>query len=224
MDVGSFSRTDALRFGWETFKRNLGPSIGLGLVGLAVVALLNGISGALEARAALSAFFTLLTQVVEMVLSLVWIRFALHLHDDRTSTAGLGLKAAVPSWIELLDYIAVSLLLGFMVSIGLLLLVIPGLYVAVRYGLAGFLVADHRRDVLGAFHESSELTRGERWNLFLFGLILAGINLLGAMLLGFGLLLTVPISVFAGAYVYRRLLARAAQERFLHPPPAPIPA
>ena len=48
-----------------------------------------------------------------------------------------------------------------LVSAGLLLLVVPGIYLAVRYGLASFLAADERStDIVSAFRQSSELTRG----------------------------------------------------------------
>lgn len=94
-----------------------------------------------------------------------------------------------------------------------------------RYGLAGFVVADGRTaDILGSFRESSELTRGNRWGLFLFGLALLLLNLMGAILFGVGLLVTLPMSAFASVLVYRRLATHAAHEGYVAGPPSPWPA
>ncbi len=48
---------------------------------------------------------------------------------------------------------------------------------------------------------------GSFWNLFLLGLLLAGINLLGTMALIIGLLVTIPLSIVA-VDAYRCLEAR----------------
>ena len=52
---------------------------------------------------------------------------------------------------------------------------------------------------------SGVLTEGVMWNLVLFWLMLAGINILGMLALGIGLIVTIPLSWLATAYVYRRL-------------------
>ena len=45
-------------------------------------------------------------------------------------------------------------------------------------------------------------------DLFIFGLILSLVNLGGLLLLGVGLLATIPTTTFASVYVYRKLLAQ----------------
>jgi len=57
-------------------------------------------------------------------------------------------------------------------------------------------------------------------DLFIFFLILVGLNLLGAVCLGVGLLVTVPMSGLAMAHVYRTLKPKAA----VASPPGPTPA
>ncbi|MBX3187845.1 MAG: hypothetical protein KF819_12550, partial [Labilithrix sp.] len=80
-----------------------------------------------------------------------------------------------------------------------------------------------RVDPLGAFRYSSDLTRGVRWRLFLFGVLLAALNVVGAFLLGVGLIVTIPISAFAMAHVYRRLGERYEHDRVVVIP-EPVPA
>jgi uncharacterized membrane protein len=145
----------------------------------------------------------LVAQLMQVFWSLVWIRFALGLYDARAFRP----RELLPDAKTYLEFLAVSVLFGLLVAAGLVLLVVPGIYLAVRYGLATFLVADDRAAVLDSFRESSALTKGARWSLLLLMLLLFVFNLAGSLLLGLGLLLTVPTSVFAMAYVYRRLLA-----------------
>jgi hypothetical protein len=219
MDGRAFSISEALRFGWETLKRNLGLSVGLVAAGAAGMWIVNGLAQATHRAPGLAMGFTLLSQLVQVFWAVVWIRFALAVHDGRS----VVLRELVPDGRTFLQYLAVSILYGLLVIVGLVLLVVPGIYLAVRYGFAGFLVADGRAEVPDAFHQSSELTHGERWQLFAFALALLVINVIGAVLFGIGLLFTIPISAFAATLVYRRLLERA-ESRHRAFPEAPVPA
>jgi uncharacterized membrane protein len=215
MNSDAFTPTEALRYGWETFKRNVGPALLLALATLLVTFVFDVAQGSRRADAV--AFgSTLFSQVAHALLSFLWIRFALAVHDARAITT----RELLPSGLMLLHFLAASILYGLLVAAGLVLLIVPGIYLAVRYGLVGFLVADGRADPIGAFHQSSALTRGMRGKLFVLGLLLLVVNLVGAMFFGIGLLLTLPVSAFAATHVYRRLAERAAQ---LPLPSAQIP-
>jgi uncharacterized membrane protein len=213
-----FSVSEAFRYGWETLKRNLGLSIGLSAAAVAVMLIFNGLSQGAQDYPTLSMGVGILSQVIQFFITLVWIRFALAIHDGRTVQP----RELVPDAMTFLNYLAVSILYGLLVVAGLVLLIIPGIYLAVRYGLAGFLVADGRTDVLGAFRTSSELTRGMRWRLLLLGLGLFALNLVGALLFGLGLLFTVPLTAFTATHVYRRLVARVGYEHLPVGPPSPM--
>lgn len=221
----TFSLSEAFRFGWDGFKRNLGVALGLGLAWFAVILLLNGMAQITERYVGLTLGFSLLAELVDIFMAFVWIRFALGVVDGRS----VRLHELLPEGTRLLDYLAVSILYGALVLIGLVALVIPGIYLAVRFAFVGFLVADGRAEVLGAFRQSSTLTTDARWKLLLFGFLLLLLNLAGAFLFGIGLVVTVPISALAAAHVYRRLLAVCAErERVLvgapGSPPMPMPA
>lgn len=49
------------------------------------------------------------------------------------------------------------------------------------------------------------MTKGSWLSLFLLGVVLAVINIVGALLLMIGLLVTIPISMLAMVHVYRTL-------------------
>jgi uncharacterized membrane protein len=219
MNGEPFSTSEALRFGWDAFKRNIATSIALGFASLAIMFTLNGFTQAAQHHGTLSLGFTLLAQLAQIFFGFLWIRFALAVHDGRP----VRTRELWPEGSLFVNYLAVAIIYGLLVTAGLILLVIPGIYLAVRYGLAPFLVADGRTtDVLGAFRESSELTRGRRGHLFLFGLAVVVLNILGGIFFGVGLLVSMPVTTLAAALVYRRLAVRAAQDSFYAGPPAPM--
>ena len=95
-------------------------------------------------------------------------------------------------------------------GVGLLLCIIPGIILSVRFQFFGWAIVDRELGPFEAMQESWELTRGSFWNLVLLWLVLAGINILGALALGVGLLITSPMSMVAVGFVYRRLEETAA--------------
>jgi len=91
---------------------------------------------------------------------------------------------------------------GILTAIGLILLIIPGLYLMVAYIFGSCLVIDRRLDFWAAL-EKSRLTVNPIWfGVFAFTLLLLLINLAGVVALGVGLLVTVPLSFCTIAAAY----------------------
>jgi len=90
--------------------------------------------------------------------------------------------------------IKLSLLIFLIVSLGLLLLIIPGIYFAVSYVFSHLFVWFYDKNPTEAIRLSKLTVSGNFGQILLLFLILAGINLLGLMALGVGILLTMPFS------------------------------
>jgi uncharacterized membrane protein len=79
-----------------------------------------------------------------------------------------------------LPLLLLSLIAGLFIAIGTLLLIIPGVYLAVAYLFASYLVVDRRLDFWPAM-ELSRRTINPRWfGFFAFMLLVALLNLAGA--------------------------------------------
>ena len=72
-----------------------------------------------------------------------------------------------------------------------------------------FLIVD-KGDIgpIESLKESWKMTKGYAWNLFLFLILIALLNILGVILFGVGLFVTIPISLLSYAILYRKLHAR----------------
>jgi hypothetical protein len=195
---------DALRFGWRTTMKNLKPLLIIGGIG----AFLSLLHQALTryGQPGLSWLLALAIEVVQVGVALAMVRVALKLHDGQP--VDLERPGALVG--DFFTYLLTSVLYGLIVAGGLVLLLVPGVIWGLKYGFAPFAVADEKRDPVEALRESSRLTRGEKGRLFGFALALFGVNLLGVLALGIGLFVTIPTTVIAAAYVFRRLQAHAA--------------
>ena len=89
-----------------------------------------------------------------------------------------------------------------MTVIGFALLILPGIYLAVAYLFAQPLVIDKGADFWQAMETSRKLITKKWFSFFGLLLVLFLLNLAGAILLGVGLLVTIPLSscILAAAY------------------------
>jgi uncharacterized membrane protein len=106
-----------------------------------------------------------------------------------------------------LSYLVASVLYGVMVVIGLIFFIIPGLYLLVKYQFFRFLIIDKGIGPIEALKESGRITDGHLWQLFVFVILSLLINLLGVIALGVGLFVSVPVTIFASIYIYKKLLS-----------------
>ena len=103
-------------------------------------------------------------------------------------------------------FLGASLLYGFITFIGLLLLIVPGIILGIKFQFVPYLVVDKNVGILEAFRMSSDMTDGKKWMLFEFGLLLLVINILGIIALIIGTFVTIPLTMVAKAQMYRQLL------------------
>jgi hypothetical protein len=102
-------------------------------------------------------------------------------------------------------FLAAQILYLVLVVIGLLLLVVPGVYLGVRYALFGFCFAGGETNLLRCFQQSALLSKGATTDLMCVLAALFIFNLLGASLLALGLFISVPLSVLIMTDVYHQL-------------------
>jgi len=99
--------------------------------------------------------------------------------------------------------IGASILFGLMVVVGLLLLIVPGIYLALRYGQFMHAIVDRDLGVMDAFSYSSSLTSNNRLNLLLLNLLNLGIIIAAVIACGVGLIFALPLAWLGSMVAYR---------------------
>lgn len=213
METKTFEVGDALRFGWEKTKANLPLVVLLALAAALATGIPSAIAESLKHDApGLAGLFRLAGSIISLIVGVGVTRISLRLHDGGTAVVRDLFAVDGPL---LWRYFLASLLYALIVAVGTILLIVPGIIFAVRYIFYGYAVVDRDAPPVESMRQSAAATRGVWWNISLFGLAVILLNVLGALALGVGLLLTAPTSAIAAAWVYRRLTGTA---------PAAVPA
>lgn len=101
-----------------------------------------------------------------------------------------------------IPYILVLVLIGFVSIFGFVLFIIPGIIWTLVTLFAAYLVVDKHTGVIESIKQSMALTKGVRFKLLLFLLTISSLNILGALLLIVGLIVTIPLTSLAMAKAY----------------------
>ena len=99
-----------------------------------------------------------------------------------------------------------------LIMLGLICFIIPGVYLAIRWMFAEFLVIDQGMKPLEALRASSELTAGHRWKLFFFTLLTMLLATIGLLFLVIGSFIVAIIATLAMMHIYDTVLLMKASE------------
>ncbi|MBP6874451.1 MAG: DUF975 family protein [Candidatus Eisenbacteria bacterium] len=201
----------ALHDGWEALKREPLILIGFHLLKIpliGMVALMLGGSFALGKaitphflhplqRLILGSIFVLLDGIFSIGILYAALRI-LRRQPVPFSTFFAPFQRFVPIVIGLV-------LMQAIVACGIFVLIVPGIVFALALSQWALLVMDRNLDAVEALRVSWRMMRGFKADYFLLWLVLITINLLGAIPLGLGLFVTVPLTFATQAAYYERL-------------------
>lgn len=194
-----FSTEEAVKFGWKTTKENFAFFFKVLLILLAIEIVSSMIGKSLESSGAKD-LVNFLFWVVQVVINIGLVKIALKFYDHKKADFA-DLYDHYPLF---LNYFLGSVLTGFIVMIGLILLIIPGIIFSIRLQFVSYLIIDRNLGPVEAVKKSWNMTKNHIWDLFLFGLVIGLVNVLGFLALGIGLLWTIPTTSLATAFVYRK--------------------
>ena len=106
---------------------------------------------------------------------------------------------------EIFNLLGYSVFVTIAVLLGLLAFGIPGIYLAVAYWFAAFVLVDRRIAFLDAMALSRTLVTARWFDIAAFLVVLAAISVSGVIACGVGLFATVPLAVCIGAAAYLQL-------------------
>lgn len=191
MTHNTFSLTELFSFGWAKTKQHAWfiflTTLGFALIG-----------GATH-------FIPVLGTVINLMVTLSVISVSVLIAHNHKPTFE-SLYTPLLSARRVLTFILLTFLYVLVVILGLILFILPGIYLAVRLKFFPYVLLENPNAKLeDLISMSYSVTKGYFWKIVLFSIMLALLNLCGAILLGIGLLVTIPISLFATAHFYDKM-------------------
>jgi uncharacterized membrane protein len=109
-----------------------------------------------------------------------------------------GFKVFLPAMLA-------GIVSGIFVALGFAFCLIPGFVLAAFYLFPYFLILEKKMAFWDAMEESRKKVQEDLWGFVVFVLALMGVNLLGALVCGIGLLVSTPVTMCATVIAYREL-------------------
>jgi GYF domain 2 len=180
---------------WDLLKANFWALVGASLV-------ISALLGAVMWLQSVVAYLQIITPLFAGALVGGWYYYFLRKIRGEAATLGDLFGGFTRGYGNM---VAIGILVTLFTMVGLILLVLPGIYLIVAYSFAYVLATDKRLSYWQAMETSRRTITSQWWRVL--GLILLGIPfvLLGLAALGVGLLVALPLIIGAQAYAYEDL-------------------
>jgi len=203
----NFTYGEVIGAGWEKMKKNFWFFVGLLIVICLVQVIPTGFANLFKKNVIiLYVLFSIVALIIRIIVKIGTIKITLDILDKGEAKLNM-----LFSYSRLLIKFILGSLLYFVIVLGgLILLIVPGIIWAIKYQFFAYLIVDKNLSPMEAIKKSGEITMGKKGKLFLLGLLFALINIVGAICLLVGLFVTIPVTMIAVAYVYRKLMGEYA--------------
>jgi uncharacterized membrane protein len=190
-----FDIFDLLREGWEIFRVGLFNFFIFGIVTLGASILIARLFPE-------SDFIQLIFQVLTLPLDLGYVFVALKILRGEPYTFN-NFFDGYRIFSESLELIIKSFVFIFL---GLIFFIIPGIYLAVSYTFATYIMVDRGIRPSDSLWISRKIVEQQWFKFFGLMMLLLAINLVGIVLAGVGMLLTIPFTTCVIAVAYQKVI------------------
>lgn len=187
---------ESIKFGWNGFKRNWKPFIGISII-FGIIIILTTDKDPFSAKSIIGEMATAVWGLGAIVLSLKVV--------DGKKVSFSDFLNSYKDYKLIVLFALVSITSSVLFQLGMSLLIIPGLFIGARIFPAQYLIVDKHTSYIDSFKKSWNLTRGKTINLIFFEVAIFAVIILGFLALLVGTLVAIPIISIATAYVYRKL-------------------
>ncbi len=205
MKEAKFSNKEALGFGWETMKKNFPFFLGLLLVSYS----LYFAPWLLARRVVRSALLPgMLLHIIDYLITFIISMGVIKISLSFCDTGKAEFADLFRQYPLVLKYLGGIILYSLVVLAGTILLIVPGIIWGIKFWFFDYFIVDQGAGPVEALKKSSAITKGAKGKLFVFFIVLGLVNLLGLLCLVIGLFATIPTTMVAIAFVYRKLAPR----------------
>ena len=191
---------DAISYGFRKFGKNWGSWVLVALILIAVYVVFGLLERAVEDTWVLRVILGLVGTVIGYLVTAFLARGAL---DETT-----GARPPVAAFFRIdnvANVIVAALLVGIGTWIGTVLCILPGIAFAIFSAFTYYFALDKQLSAVDAIKASWSVVAKNFGSVLGLLVLLFLLNIAGAIVIGIGLFVTVPVSFVATAYAYRRL-------------------
>jgi phage FluMu protein Com/uncharacterized membrane protein len=200
---------DVMGRAWTIFKEDWGMCLGTVVVAFLcnfavgfIIGLIPQAVLAMTRNQDIAVAFSLIGNFVSQAFS-IWIGIGqarMFLKIARGQSVSMGeLFGGGPYFLPILG---ASILFGLMVTIGIILLIVPGIILALMFSQYYYLIIDRNLGVMDSLNTAKEISNGNKATLLMIGLACLGITIVAAIPCGLGLIIASPYFALLYAVIY----------------------
>ena len=197
---------------WEIFKENGSDLVVFTFVYIILSSILSVIDSSSDgSNFLIFLIISIVCGIGRMILALGFYRILLNTVDSQKSNISVLFDQRNPPLI--LHYIIGSIVAGVAIVIGFVFLIIPGIYLAIRFQFFTYcLLEQDEPECISALNDSWRMTEGHVLDLFALAFLSVCIVILGFLALILGLFVAIPVAGLMTAIAYRILSSKMSEE------------
>ena len=198
-----FSISEVCSTSWQRTKAQIWVLSGL-IIGMSIISFTLGVFAMPIQQSVMGAIvINLISCIISCIFALGYMKNIFQALDgEEPQFSAYGQQAR-----KIITYLVANILMAIIVTLGLCLFIIPGIYLALRLQFYAALIVEDDAGIIESLQRSWEITRGQEMSLFMLMLAMIGICILGLILLGIGIFVAMPLIYIMYAYVFRKLNA-----------------
>ncbi len=203
-----FAVDEVVSFGWKAMLKYFWPLTGVftcnfmvQMVPTVTTLVLKYCVAQTAAISLVSAVVSLLGAVVSLIMSVGVINMWLKIVDGDS----IAVRDVYSKWSRTWNFMLASIVYGVMVIAGYICLIIPGIYLQMRFQFYPFFIVESNAGPITSLKASWAISRGALAELFFFGIVSYFINWIGMLCLLVGMYPAFIVQSLALAKTYRML-------------------
>jgi uncharacterized membrane protein len=199
-----------IRDGWNLFRQAPGKYIGYtllimaGLLPLELPSQIVSLSDPREYTVSMLLIYQLLS-IIASIVSIPLYAGYYFVAVRQLSGQEFSFRDFFGGFRHPLQLVLAAFVSGIFFFFGMLLLVLPGIYLVVSYSFMQFLIIDHHMNFWQAMQMSRKVVTRHWLKVFWLLCLLFLVNVAGILALGIGILVAVPVSYCALTVAYRQV-------------------
>lgn len=196
-----FSISEVFKTSWKLTKSQIWVLAGL-LIGFTILSSIISLFGTPAESSTIGALaVSLISLIISSLFMLGYYKNIFQTIDgEEPQFSAYGQESR-----KVFTYLIANIIYACIVILGIVLLIIPGIYLAVRLQFYTALIVEENAGIIDSLKRSWTLTEGLTWPLFLILLTSIGIAIIGCILFFVGLFIAIPLTYMMQCYVFRKL-------------------